>query len=121
MQAVEDGRRITVTGPDFRYVFSKTQGVFESLVKSNASLMTRPMTWNTYRAPTDNDQDIDAAGKQAGYDCPQVKVYGCESRVENGVDFEGIGKRHVRLRVPQDITELARRLERIEAELQAAR
>lgn len=41
-------------------------------------------------------------------------------RVENGVDFEGIGKRHVRLRVPQDITELARRLERIEAELQAA-
>ena len=85
VQAVEDGRRITVTGPDFRYVFSKTEGVFESLVKSNASLLTRPMTWNTYRAPTDNDQYIDAAWKQAGYDCPRVKVYGCESRVENGV------------------------------------
>lgn len=40
-------------------------------------------------------------------------------RVENGVDFEGIGKRHVRLRVPKDIAELSRRLARIEGELQA--
>lgn len=85
VQAVEDGRRITVSGPDFRYVFSKTTGVFESLVKSNASVMTRPMTWNTYRAPTDNDQYVDADWKKIGYDCPSVKVYDCGCTVENGV------------------------------------
>ena len=85
VQAVEDGRRITVSGPDFRYVFSKTTGVFESLVKSNASVMTRPMTWNTYRAPTDNDQYVDTDWKKIGYDCPSVKVYDCGCTVENGV------------------------------------
>ena len=47
--------------------------------------MTRPMTWNTYRAPTDNDQYVDTDWKKIGYDCPSVKVYDCGCTVENGV------------------------------------
>lgn len=35
-------------------------------------------------------------------------------RVENGVDFDGLGQRHVRLRVPYDVEPL---LERIGARL----
>lgn len=38
-------------------------------------------------------------------------------RIENGGDFEGIGKRHVRVRVPKDITKLLQRIKNIEAEL----
>lgn len=38
-------------------------------------------------------------------------------RVENGVDFDGIGKRHVRLRVPYDVEPLLERIESIEREL----
>lgn len=40
-------------------------------------------------------------------------------RVEYGVDFEGIGKRHVRLRVPDDVKPLLTRIAAIESELQA--
>ncbi len=36
---------------------------------------------------------------------------------ERGEDFDGIGKRHVRLRVPKDIDELLIRIEKIESEL----
>lgn len=42
--AEEDSRAVTVTGDSFRYVFSKTEGVFTSMVKSNVNIMTRPMT-----------------------------------------------------------------------------
>ena len=40
-------------------------------------------------------------------------------RVEYGVDFEGIGKRHVRLRVPDDVKPLLARIAAIERELRA--
>ncbi len=85
VQVFEDGRRITVCGADFRYVFSKTGGVFESLVKSNVPVTTRPMTWNVWRAPTDNDQFVRADWEKAGYDRMAVKVYECAGYTENGV------------------------------------
>jgi len=80
-----DNRVVTVCGPDFRYVFSKTQGIFESMVKSNAAVITRPMTWNIYRAPTDNDQYINQKWEQAGYDNVWTKVYSCDAYEENGL------------------------------------
>lgn len=85
LAVVEDGRTVTVCGPNFRYVFSKTQGVFESMVKNNAAVMTRPMTWNVYRAPTDNDMYINQKWEVAGYDAAVAKVYECDGYVENGI------------------------------------
>ncbi len=64
---------MTVTGDSFRYVFSKTEGVFTSMVKNNVNIMTRPMTWNVWRAPTDNDQFVRKEWEQAGYNEPAIK------------------------------------------------
>lgn len=51
----------------------------------NRNLLTRPMGWNVYRAPTDNDQYIDKQWTAVGYDRPTVKVYSVEaSRGESG-------------------------------------
>lgn len=80
-----DNRSITVCGADFRYVFSKIKGVFESLVKSNAAVTTRPMAWNVWRAPTDNDQFVRTEWEKAGYDRAAAKVYTCDGFAENGV------------------------------------
>lgn len=81
----EDNRTVTVCGESFRYVFSKTRGAFDSMVKDNASVMTRPMEWNVYRAPTDNDKNVNAEWEQAGYDRVTTKVYSCTTCVENGI------------------------------------
>lgn len=82
---VEDSRAVTVTGDSFRYVFSKTEGVFTSMVKNNVNIMTRPMTWNVWRAPTDNDQFVRKEWEQAGYNEPAIKVYACNAKEEDGV------------------------------------
>ena len=83
--AEEDSRAVTVTGDSFRYVFSKTEGVFTSMVKNNMNIMTRPMTWNVWRAPTDNDQFVRKEWEQAGYNEPAIKVYACNAKEEDGV------------------------------------
>lgn len=83
--AEEDSRAVTVTGDSFRYVFSKTEGVFTAMVKNNMNIMTRPMTWNVWRAPTDNDQFVRKEWEQAGYNEPAIKVYACNAKEEDGV------------------------------------
>ncbi len=72
----QDGNRyITVETAGFRYVFDKQTGLFSELVHANVPLITAPMDWNIYRAPTDNDRNIRAEWEKFGYDRKTVKVY----------------------------------------------
>ena len=76
---------VVLTGEKFRYVFNKHTGLFDSLVWQNRNYLEKPMGWNLYRAPTDNDQYIRHQWELAGYHRPTVKVYGVQvSRLENG-------------------------------------
>ena len=90
---VADGEAtVIVSGEGFRYVFDKPTGLFTSLVYGNRPLLERPMEWNIWRAPTDNDRNIRLEWEDAGYDRHTVKVYGIEAAEENGrakirVDF----------------------------------
>lgn len=81
----EDNRTITVQSPAFRYVFDKSTGLFKSMVRHNVSVLTRPMDWNVYRAPADNDRGIRVHWEYAGYDRCVPKVYTADVKVENGV------------------------------------
>ena len=81
----ETGDAVVLTGEKFRYVFNKHTGLFDSLVWQNRNYLEKPMGWNLYRAPTDNDQYIRHQWELAGYHRPTVKVYGTQvSRLENG-------------------------------------
>ena len=71
----EDARTITVAGEGFHYEFDKQAGLFSSMVYHHRALLCGPMQWNTYRAPTDNDQYIDKEWTAVGYDRHTVKVY----------------------------------------------
>lgn len=83
---IEEGRRtVVVSGEGFRYEFDCRKGLFSSMCFQNQTLLTRPMEWNLYRAPTDNDQYIDPKWTVAGYDRPTVRVYEVSaSTAENG-------------------------------------
>ncbi len=83
---IEEGRRtISVYGSDFRYEFDTRKAVFATMCFRNRQLLTRPMEWNLYRAPTDNDRDIDGKWTGAGYDRPTVRVYETKVKAsENG-------------------------------------
>ncbi|NBK80065.1 DUF4981 domain-containing protein [bacterium D16-76] len=77
---IEDGpQAVVVAGGDFRYEFDRRRGLFSSMVYKNKTLLTRPMEWNVYRAPTDNDQYIDKKWTAVGYDRPTIKVYSAEA------------------------------------------
>ena len=75
VQMEEGVRTVTVFGPEFRYVFDCRTGLFSEMVARNRTLLTRPMEWNLYRAPTDNDQYIDVRWTGSGMDRTTVRVY----------------------------------------------
>ncbi len=85
VQVEEGGRSIVLSGEDFRYEFDTRKGLFSAMSFHGRALLSRPMEWNVYRAPTDNDQYIDAQWTQAGYDRSTVRVYETRtSTLENG-------------------------------------
>lgn len=83
----EDERLIVVTGADFRYEFSKKTGLFTALNSRNRNMLTRPMEYNIWRAPTDNDRQIRIRWQEAGYHRTHPKVYeaGASASANGGV------------------------------------
>ena len=75
VQMEEGVKTITVFGPEFRYVFDCRKGLFSEMTAHNRTLLARPMEWNLYRAPTDNDQYINTQWVAAGMDRITVRVY----------------------------------------------
>ncbi|HIS49935.1 MAG TPA: DUF4981 domain-containing protein [Candidatus Gallacutalibacter pullistercoris] len=79
------GGKIVVSGNGFRYVFNRKTGLFDSLVNRNTALLSLPMQWNLWRAPTDNDRNLRQAWEAAGFDRTTVRVYETDADAGNGV------------------------------------
>lgn len=80
----EGDRYIELSAPQFRYVYDKFTGTFSELVKDNQTLLERPMEYNIWRAPTDNDMYIKQEWKMAGYDRMMVRTYETEIEAADG-------------------------------------
>lgn len=78
VQTELDTRKITVFGESFRYVLDRRTGLFSTMNYCNQTLLTQPMEWNIYRAPTDNDRNIRHQWENCGYHRHTVKVYSTE-------------------------------------------
>lgn len=74
-------RRITVTGADFTYVYDTFSGAFSGIRKGEKEYLIRPMEYNIWRAPTDNDRKIRLEWERAGYDRTKVRTYTTEARL----------------------------------------
>ena len=66
-----------ITSDRIRYVFGKKKGAFTELVRDGKALIEAPMTFETWRAPVDNDRNVRQVWEEAGYDRPWIRVYDC--------------------------------------------
>ncbi|HHU71045.1 MAG TPA: DUF4981 domain-containing protein [Clostridiales bacterium] len=77
----EDKDRIFIKGCGFSYEFSKIKGCFIRISKNDIDYLKRPMEFNVFRAPTDNDRNIIHSWRDVGYDRMLTRVY--KSKVTN--------------------------------------
>lgn len=85
VRAEETEKEIIVSGPDFRYRFDRFLGALSQLTCANRPLLDAPMSFNVWRAPTDNDRNIRLEWEAAGYNRARPRVYDSAVSVENGV------------------------------------
>ena len=81
----ENASKILVAGADFKYCFDKLHGSFESLVIKNQNIIERPLEFNIWRAPMDNDRNIRSSWEMARYDRAFPRVYETWVSQETGV------------------------------------
>lgn len=90
LQWMENERQIIITGDDFRYVYNKVTATFDSLIKNQISYLEKPMEFNIFRAPTDNDQWIRQEWQKAGYDRHMVRVYDTNINVVGDMEITSV-------------------------------
>ena len=64
----EDDRYLHIKTKDFYYIYHKLQGSFAQLTYQGQPFLTRPMEYNIWRAPIDNDVHIKKEWLRANYD-----------------------------------------------------
>lgn len=69
----------------FRYTYDRKKGSFASLEANYQEILERPVEYNIFRAPTDNDDGFSRvyeAWKDAGYDRALLRVYDTKTEQE---------------------------------------
>lgn len=75
-------------GNNFKYSFDNDLAAFTLLEKCGKVITDKPIEYNLYRAPTDNDQYIKSKWKNEGYDRIYPYTYNVEHKaVSNGVEI----------------------------------
>lgn len=80
----ESRTTLTITGDNYHYTFNKLTATFHRMVTDGISLLEKPMEFNIWRAPIDNDRNIVTEWKKAGYDRAMTRVY--ETKVTSEPD-----------------------------------
>ncbi len=84
IHVTEDDDFVILHGGDFRYVYSKATGTFTEMVSGQRTLLTQPMEYNIWRAPTDNDRGIRTRWEGCGYDRVVTRAYATDVYVGVG-------------------------------------
>ncbi len=58
ISVTEDSRQIKVCGKNFEYYFDKRLAQFSSIIFDGEKLIDKPVEYNAFRAPTDNDCNV---------------------------------------------------------------
>jgi len=81
----EESRYIVIQNERFRYLYNKQHVSFDKLVYDGFALLEKPMTFNIWRAPTDNDRNIRREWSSFAYDRAIARGYETTVSMENGV------------------------------------
>ncbi|PYG89185.1 beta-galactosidase [Ruminiclostridium sufflavum DSM 19573] len=71
----ESDRSLIVAGQNFKYTYNKNTGAFDQMVYNNEVILAKPMNYNIWRAPTDNDKVMCRKWKECGYDRTISRAY----------------------------------------------
>jgi beta-galactosidase len=71
----ESQTEIVVKGENFSYGFDKRKGIFNSLEYGSKRFAEKPLEWNIWRAPTDNDMFLRKEWEDNGYDRATVRAH----------------------------------------------
>jgi len=85
----ETNREIIIDGADFRYVFDRYHGSFNTLKYNGVNMICKRPEFNIWRAPTDNDNKIKSRWVQEGYDSIKTHTYSVniESKDDNHISL----------------------------------
>lgn len=75
MSVTENENNVTVKANGFTYEFDAKKGVISSITKGNKHLIEKPMEYNVWRAPTDNDINDKEKWKEARFDRTYSRAY----------------------------------------------
>ncbi|MDR0929622.1 MAG: DUF4981 domain-containing protein [Oscillospiraceae bacterium] len=81
----ETAQTIQIDGDNFSYIFNKQTGLFDTMCHGQRNLLAKPMGYNIWRAPTDNEQYIRREWEAAGYHEAQTRVYDVRVQAEGGM------------------------------------
>ncbi len=85
----QDDDTVVLSGNGFSYTYSKRTGTFTQMERAGESLFVKPMEYNIWRAPTDNDRKVKALWQKYGYERTTFRPYETEVTVtEKGVTIE---------------------------------
>ena len=84
VRIVRDSRTVALQGEGFRVAVDRSDGSIVSYRFGNRELLARPLRWNFWRPPTENDR-VDANGARAwqGLDRLQAEVLSVSSKANN--------------------------------------
>lgn len=85
--------KIILSGDNFKYTFDKLTGCFESISVNGSEILEKPMEWNIFRSPTDNDRNVVRGWIAAGYD--RAVYRGFNVSVSSGYEADGGEARYV--------------------------
>jgi len=71
----EHGNHLRTGNEGFLYVFDLRKGVFEQITNQGIPFITQPITFDVWRAPTDNDRNIQYAWRAWGLDKAITHLY----------------------------------------------
>ncbi len=80
----ESDRYIEIHADGFFYRYNKLTGQFDVMNHQNRILLERPMEYNIWRAPTDNDRNIKQEWMRARYDHSYSRCYSTKWHEDNG-------------------------------------
>ncbi|MFA9380085.1 MAG: glycoside hydrolase family 2 TIM barrel-domain containing protein [Acetanaerobacterium sp.] len=81
---IEGDTEFLLQNKAFTYRFSKSTGAFTGLNVNGAERLMKPMEYNIWRAPTDNDRNIKLKWKEAGFDRAGARAYKTEVMQKDG-------------------------------------
>lgn len=78
----EDDRFLFIRRDNFAYTYNKLTGCFQEMSFQNTTILERPMEYNIWRAPTDNDSKIKKDWISAHYDRAFSRAYGTSCEIK---------------------------------------